>query len=186
MTHQDEDMGASTRELAGSSRGIATIVLEVLSYIAMLPFIYIELRSIEEYREDWFNAWNILDVIAYANQVDLDQRKNLELSGSPGRPLQAAFCSSKIQEQNFDSLEVFWIIHKSENNQTWTVFKQSKIQDLEIYTELPMRSLILNFGDIGVLFKRNCKNALLNKDHSCCLPSQKHALDISFRFKNRA
>lgn len=69
MSHQDEDMGASTRELASSSRGIATIVLEVVSYAAMLPFIYIELRSIEEYRDDWLNAWNILDVIAYANQV---------------------------------------------------------------------------------------------------------------------
>lgn len=62
-------MKATTRQLAGTARGIITIVLECISFAAMLPFMYIEIRSIEEYREDWLNAWNILDVIAYITQV---------------------------------------------------------------------------------------------------------------------
>lgn len=66
---QDEDMRASTKQLVGTPRGIVTIVVECLSYVAMLPFLYIEAHSIEEYREDWLNAWNVLDIITYLNQA---------------------------------------------------------------------------------------------------------------------
>lgn len=62
-------MRATTGELLHTPRGVATIVLEGVAYAAMLPFMYIELRSIQEYRKDWLNAWNVLDVLAYITQV---------------------------------------------------------------------------------------------------------------------
>ena len=62
-------MDASLEQLVSSPSGIATVVVECISFAAMLPFIYIEIRSIEEYGSDWFSSWNVLDVIAYANQA---------------------------------------------------------------------------------------------------------------------
>ena len=62
-------MSASLKQLVSSPSGIATVVVECISFAAMLPFIYIEIRSIQEYGSDWLNSWNVLDVIAYANQA---------------------------------------------------------------------------------------------------------------------
>ena len=66
---QDEDMNASLKQLVRSPSGIATVVVESVSFAAMLPFVYIEVQSIREYGSDWLSSWNVLDVIAYANQV---------------------------------------------------------------------------------------------------------------------
>ena len=66
---QDEDMHLSLAEVVQTPRGIATIVLECISYTAMLPFIYMEYRTILEYWEDWLNAWNAIDVLVYSLQV---------------------------------------------------------------------------------------------------------------------
>ena len=62
-------MSFSLRQILETPRGIATVVLEAVSYAAMLPFIYIEVRTMMEYRDDWLNAWNALDVLAYSLQV---------------------------------------------------------------------------------------------------------------------
>lgn len=66
---QDEDMNFSLKQILETPRGIATVVLECISYAAMLPFIYIEVRTVMEYWDDWLNAWNALDVLAYSFQV---------------------------------------------------------------------------------------------------------------------
>lgn len=62
-------MHYSLQELLQTPRGVATVVLECVSYAAMLPFMYIEVRTINEYRADWLNAWNALDVVSYTLQV---------------------------------------------------------------------------------------------------------------------
>lgn len=67
-------MHMSLKEIVHTKRGIAIVVLEIVSYIAMLPFVFIEYRTIEEYWEDWLNAWNALDVVAYLLQVSRSQK----------------------------------------------------------------------------------------------------------------
>lgn len=66
---QDEDMTMSLGQLLHSPRGIVTVVLECVSYLGMLPFIYMECRTIQEYWDDWLNAWNAIDVLVYLFQV---------------------------------------------------------------------------------------------------------------------
>ena len=60
----------SLSAVAHTPRGIATIVLECVSYTAMLPFLYMEYRTIMEYWDDWLNAWNAIDVLVYSLQVE--------------------------------------------------------------------------------------------------------------------
>ena len=62
-------MHMSLKQILETPRGIATVVLECVSFAAMLPFIYIEIRTVQEYWDDWLNAWNFLDVAAYAFQA---------------------------------------------------------------------------------------------------------------------
>lgn len=69
-TFQDEDMHMSLDGVVHTPRGIATVVLECVSYAAMLPFLYMEYRTIVEYWDDWLNAWNAIDVLVYSLQVD--------------------------------------------------------------------------------------------------------------------
>ena len=74
---QDEDMTMSLKQVLQSPRGIATVVFEVVSYAAMLPFIYVEVRTVQEYWDDWLNAWNAIDVLAYSFQVNRLTSHNL-------------------------------------------------------------------------------------------------------------
>ena len=62
-------MHMSLKQILETPRGIATVVLECVSFAAMLPFVYIEIRTVQEYWDDWLNAWNFLDVAAYAFQA---------------------------------------------------------------------------------------------------------------------
>ena len=61
-------------------RGIATVVLECVSYAAMLPFLYMEYRTIVEYWDDWLNAWNAIDVLVYSLQVILQIQLSLNVN----------------------------------------------------------------------------------------------------------
>jgi len=42
-------MNMSLKQIMLEPSGIATVVLECISYVAMLPFIYIEVRTVQEY-----------------------------------------------------------------------------------------------------------------------------------------
>ena len=70
----------SLSEVAHTPRGIATIVLECVSYAAMMPFLYMEYRTIVEYWDDWLNAWNAIDVLVYSLQVRSFNVQNLCLT----------------------------------------------------------------------------------------------------------
>lgn len=61
--------------MAATPRGQATIALEIIALLAMLPFLYIEAATIIEYGKTWLNAQNIIDALTYVNQV----RRNLAL-----------------------------------------------------------------------------------------------------------
>lgn len=55
---QDEDTTLSLAELVREPHGIATVVFEIISTAAMLPFIYIEVCTIHEYGfMGWLDFW---------------------------------------------------------------------------------------------------------------------------------
>ncbi|KAK9917231.1 hypothetical protein WJX75_002125 [Coccomyxa subellipsoidea] len=68
---QDEPASASLAEVASTPRGQATIALEIIALLAMLPFLYIEAATIIEYGKTWLNAQNIIDALTYVNQVTI-------------------------------------------------------------------------------------------------------------------
>jgi hypothetical protein len=70
---QDEPASASLAEVASTPRGQATIALEIIALLAMLPFLYIEAATIIEYGKTWLNAQNIIDALTYVNQVRLNR-----------------------------------------------------------------------------------------------------------------
>jgi hypothetical protein len=48
----------------------ASYALALISLAGMAPFVYVEFATVMEYGfGGWVNVWNILDVIAYGNQV---------------------------------------------------------------------------------------------------------------------
>ncbi len=58
---QDEKTSLSLAHLVREPHGIATVVFEVISTLAMLPFIYIEVRTIREYGWwGWLDFWYVL------------------------------------------------------------------------------------------------------------------------------
>ncbi len=55
---QDEKTSLSLGQLVREPHGIATVVFEVISTLAMLPFIYIEVCTIREYGWwGWLDFW---------------------------------------------------------------------------------------------------------------------------------
>lgn len=66
---QDEDATASLADVAATVRGQATIALEIIALVAMLPFVYIEVATIVEYGKSWIITQNIIDALTYINQV---------------------------------------------------------------------------------------------------------------------
>jgi hypothetical protein len=67
---QDEDAGASLSQLVASSSGRMTIALELVASICMLPFLAIEIGTIQAYGwAGWFSIWNALDTVTYVFQA---------------------------------------------------------------------------------------------------------------------
>ena len=66
---QDEDVGASLAEIAQSPAGQATIALEVIALLSMLPFLYTEVATFIEYGRSWLNLQNLIDALTYVNQA---------------------------------------------------------------------------------------------------------------------
>ena len=69
---QDEDTTKSLGELLHTRRGLASVILEGLALVGMVPFLWIELSTFCEYGPRiWLNTWNCLDCLTYAGQVSL-------------------------------------------------------------------------------------------------------------------
>lgn len=93
---QDEGNEKTLRELLRTSRGKATVTLDLLSLLFMMPFVAIEVASYAAYGfAGWFSAWNALDMATYVLQIIISI---LHLSratvgggsgGKPGGPLGA-------------------------------------------------------------------------------------------------
>ena len=66
---QDEDVGASLAQVAGTPAGQATIALEVIALVTMLPFLYTEVATFIEYGRSWLNLQNAIDALTYINQA---------------------------------------------------------------------------------------------------------------------
>jgi hypothetical protein len=66
---QDEDTSVSLAQLLTTPSGIVTVVCECLALAAMLPFVVIELGSLQAYAGGWLSLWNALDVLTYSLQV---------------------------------------------------------------------------------------------------------------------
>jgi hypothetical protein len=59
----------SLPQLLTTPSGIVTVVCECLALAAMLPFVIIELGSLQAYAGGWLSLWNALDVLTYSLQV---------------------------------------------------------------------------------------------------------------------
>jgi hypothetical protein len=60
----------SLAQLLTTPSGIVTVVCESLALAAMLPFVVIELGSLQAYAGGWLSLWNALDVLTYSLQVN--------------------------------------------------------------------------------------------------------------------
>ena len=69
---QDEDLSLSLSQLVQHHRGAGIIASEVVSLLAMAPFVYIEVCTVIEFGpKRWLNVWNLIDLITYILQVSL-------------------------------------------------------------------------------------------------------------------
>jgi hypothetical protein len=67
---QDEVPEATLRQVLATTRGEFTVASDVTALLGMAPFLYVEAMTLFEYGAwGWFSVWNVLDVVAYANQV---------------------------------------------------------------------------------------------------------------------
>lgn len=67
---QDEPLEASLEEILKTPRGLTAVAMEGISLIAMLPFLYIEGRTVWAYGLwQWATLWNIIDIATYGLQV---------------------------------------------------------------------------------------------------------------------
>jgi hypothetical protein len=67
---QDEDTSATLAQLAATHAGRLTIGLELIGSICMLPFLLLEIGTIQAYGfGGWFSVWNGLDTITYVFQA---------------------------------------------------------------------------------------------------------------------
>lgn len=69
LPSQDEDISLSLPELLATPWGIVTVVSELAALVAMLPFVLIEIGSLQAYAGNWLGMWNALDVLTYSLQV---------------------------------------------------------------------------------------------------------------------
>jgi hypothetical protein len=66
---QDEDPHKSLWDLGHTREGILGLILSTLSFLSMVPFVYIEIASYHDFGTAWFNFQNGLDVATYVLQV---------------------------------------------------------------------------------------------------------------------
>eukprot|EP00884_Botryococcus_braunii_P013792 jgi/Botrbrau1/22413/Bobra.0091s0018.1 len=66
---QDEDTSQSLPDIAHTGRGILGLALLSVSTLAMVPFLYIEVASYNDFGAAWFTFQNLLDVITYTLQI---------------------------------------------------------------------------------------------------------------------
>mmetsp|Transcript_31106 Transcript_31106/g.69099 ORF Transcript_31106/g.69099 Transcript_31106/m.69099 type:complete len:545 (+) Transcript_31106:22-1656(+) len=67
---QDEDGQTPLSQLLGTTAGRASVLCQVLSLLAMIPFAYIKVSSLLAYGlSAWASHWNVLDVVSYSLQV---------------------------------------------------------------------------------------------------------------------
>ena len=67
---QDEDPTFSLRELLQTSRGKITVACDIISLLAMIPFVAIEVSTVIAYGiHGWATYWNILDMATYFLQI---------------------------------------------------------------------------------------------------------------------
>ena len=74
---QDEDSHESLRQLLKHGLGRATVAAELLCLCGMAPFLYIEAGTFLEYGfYGWRSIWNLMDIVAYVNQVCEAQKQH--------------------------------------------------------------------------------------------------------------
>lgn len=67
---QDEDASLSLSQLLQTTRGRITVACDVISLVAMAPFVAIEVSTVAAYGvRGWATYWNILDMITYFLQI---------------------------------------------------------------------------------------------------------------------
>ena len=67
---QDEDLSMPLSKLIGTSRGQATVAAEIISLLAMVPFLMLEVGTIGAYGRGWLrDPANILDFFTYGLQI---------------------------------------------------------------------------------------------------------------------
>lgn len=83
---QDEDSHESLHQLLKHGLGRATVAAELLCLCGMAPFLYIEASTFLEYGfYGWRSIWNLMDIVAYVNQVCAPERQHsmrLQLHGA--------------------------------------------------------------------------------------------------------
>jgi hypothetical protein len=67
--HQDEDPALSLKQLLGSFRGAATVAMNAMALVAMMPFLVMEAATALAYGKGWLSAWNFVDLATYILQV---------------------------------------------------------------------------------------------------------------------
>ena len=71
-TFQDEDVSLSIFQLLQTPRGWITVACDVVSVVAMAPFLVLEFGTLSAYGFlGWLNVWNILDVATYTTQFSV-------------------------------------------------------------------------------------------------------------------
>lgn len=74
---QDEDSHESLHQLLEHGLGRATVAAELLCLCGMAPFLYVEAGTFLEYGfYGWRSIWNLMDIVAYANQVCQPHRQH--------------------------------------------------------------------------------------------------------------
>lgn len=77
---QDEDSHESLRQLLKHGLGRATVAAELLCLCGMAPCLYIEASTFLEYGfYGWRSVWNLMDIVAYVNQVCEPHASQLQL-----------------------------------------------------------------------------------------------------------
>lgn len=68
MKHQDEDNSAVLKDLLHTTRGRVTIAAEVVSLLAMVPFLVMDAGTFWKY-DMHIKFWNLLEAATYILQV---------------------------------------------------------------------------------------------------------------------
>ena len=72
LLFQDEELELSLAQVLETQRGIATVALEILAIVAMIPFVILEQGTIRAYGwPGWLNVWNGLDILTFVFQITI-------------------------------------------------------------------------------------------------------------------